>query len=63
VANKHVIIALKHYSTKVKFSSLLDQVSKYRNAFLRVIQQKLPDELRPVDVVAILRIRVNSAGC
>jgi len=53
-ANKYVVVELKRYSVTADFMTLLGQLSKYRDAFTKTVQEKFPDEDRPVELVAVL---------
>lgn len=52
-AGKNIIIELKKYNRKVTLGALTDQLQKYRNALVKVLQ-KFPEEPQDIEVIAIL---------
>lgn len=50
----HVIVELKRYQSTVKAHSLVGQLQKYRDTLKKCLSQRFPDDIRPIQLVAIL---------
>lgn len=53
-AGKNIIIELKRYSVSVSTGDLVKQISKYRSALQKCLQEQFPDQPQAIECIAVL---------
>lgn len=53
-AGKHIVIELKRYDRTIQIGELVDQVRKYKNAIIKVLQENYPSDQKQFEIICLL---------